>query len=358
MERSIFMKLPNGNGSVYKIGKKRRRPYIVIKTVGWEINQSTGKLEQKRIILGYARTKIEGMKMLAEYNECPYDLESCKKSLKEVYEDWSKDKFESISKSNVNGYKASFNALQPLHDRTFKELKTTDLQYVIDHCGKNYPTLRKLKVLLNQLYDYAMKHDICSKDYSEYVDILKHKSKNPNKKSRDRISDAEVKKLWKASDNTHVQIILMLIYTGVRVSELLDLKKENICLDKQYFDVVKSKTDNGIRRVPIADRILPFFKSWYESSDSKYLLHTPDDKHFTYRNYYDSYWKPVIESLGISPDTTPHFCRHTCISMLAEARVEPTIIKTIVGHSGAMSLTESVYTHLDIQTLIDAVNMI
>ena len=44
--------------------------------------------------------------------------------------------------------------------------------------------------------------------------------------------------------------------------------------------------------------------------------------------------------------------------MLADAKVEPTIIKMIVGHSGAMSITESVYTHLDIHTLIDAINLI
>lgn len=40
------------------------------------------------------------------------------------------------------------------------------------------------------------------------------------------------------------------------------------------------------------------------------------------------------------------------------AGVAPTIQKKIAGHSGAMSLTERVYTHLDIQTLIDGINMI
>ncbi len=122
------------------------------------------------------------------------------------------------------GYQASFNACDSLHERTFKDLKTSDLQYVIDHCGKNYPTLRKLKVLFNQLYDYSMKHDICSKDYSEYIDILKHKAKNPKKRERDRLSEEDIQKLWNSADNSCVQIILMLVYTGVRVSELLDLK--------------------------------------------------------------------------------------------------------------------------------------
>ena len=44
-----------------------------------------------------------------------------------------------------------------------------------------------------------------------------------------------------------------------------------------------------IRKVPIADKVLPFYRAWYESSTCEYLLHTPDQKHFDYRNYYDSY---------------------------------------------------------------------
>lgn len=43
---------------------------------------------------------------------------------------------------------------------------------------------------------------------------------------------------------------------------------------------------------------------------------------------------------------------------MAEANVAPTIIKKIVGHKGAMTLTEKVYTHLDVKVLIDAVNKI
>ena len=74
----------------------------------------------------------------------------------------------------------------------------------------------------------------------------------------------------------------MLIYTGVRVSELLELKKEDINLEKQYFDVKKSKTENGIRRVPIADCILPFFEDWYSYSTTETLLCTRDQKSFKY----------------------------------------------------------------------------
>ena len=60
----------------------------------------------------------------------------------------------------------------------------------------------------------------------------------------------------------------------------------------------------------------------------------------------------------IEANHKPHDTRHTCISMLAEQEVSPTIIKKIVGHAGAMSLTERVYTHMNIQELLDAINKI
>ena len=149
-------------------------------------------------------------------------------------------------------------------------------------------------------------------------------------------------------DDKYYQIILMLLYNGTRISEFLSLKKENVHLDE-------SKTENGIRKVPIADKLLPFYKGWYESCpDCEYLLHTEDGKPFKYRNYYDSYWTPLTEQIGIN--RTPHCTRHTCISMLSEAGVQDTTIKKIVGHSGAMTLTEKVYTHLDVQILVDAIN--
>ena len=44
--------------------------------------------------------------------------------------------------------------------------------------------------------------------------------------------------------------------------------------------------------------------------------------------------------------------------MLKEANVNETIIKKIVGHKGAMSLTEKVYTHYDVEELINAINKI
>lgn len=335
---------------------KRRKPYVVKKTVGWHYDEVKDKMIQDQMTIGYAATRAEGLQMLAEYNNNPFDLKASRVTFQEVYERWSKEKFPTISHSNVKGYEASYKVCTALYSKVFRDMKLVDLQTVVDTCGKNYPTLKKLKSLFSQLYDYAMKNDICSKDYAEFVDIAKFRDKNPDKRDRNKFTKAEIERLWKLAEDSYYQIVLMLIYNGCRISEFLDLKKENVHLDEQYFDIIASKTENGLRKVPIADKLLPFYRSWYDGSKCEYLLHTPDQKHFDYRNYFDSYFTPLMEQLGF--DHTPHDTRHTCISMLTEAHVDQTMIKKIVGHAGAMTLTERVYTHLDIETLVEAINKI
>ena len=74
---------------------------------------------------------------------------------------------------------------------------------------------------------------------------------NPNKHDRNKFSKKEVERVWTMKDDPYYQIVLMLLYNGCRISEFLDLKKENVHLEEQYFDVIASKTENGLRKVPI-----------------------------------------------------------------------------------------------------------
>ena len=235
------MKLPNGYGSVVKLSGKRRKPYMVRKTTGYRIDPVKEKKIAEYIIIGYAATKAEGLQMLADYNKNPYDTKAAKMTFSDVYEEWSKKKYPTVSESNVKGYTASYKACAILYNRLFKDMKLADLQQVIDTCGKNYPTLKKIKVLFNQLYDFALKNDICNKDYSAFVDITQYKDRNPNKHDRDKFTKEEVEKVWTMKDDKYYQIILMLLYNGTRISEFLNLKKEHVHLDEQYFDVIDSK---------------------------------------------------------------------------------------------------------------------
>ena len=104
-----------------------------------------------------------------------------------------------------------------------------------------------------------------------YVDI--NKAGNPNALDRKPFSKKEVQVVWKWKDtNEYFKVVLMLIYSGCRISELLDLKKEHVNLDEKCFDVIASKTEAGVRKVPINEKILPFFQEWMTKNDCEYLL--------------------------------------------------------------------------------------
>lgn len=350
------MKLPNGYSSVYKLSGKRRCPYRAIITERWQRNAETGKFIQKRKTIGYYETKALALEALADYRKSPFDLETSKITLQEVYERWSDEHYPTVSESNIKGYKASYKLCEPIQSKRFVDITLDDLQYIADTSGKNFPTLRKYKVLVGMLFKYAVIHDIIPPDRNktEYLDIKK--AGNPNALDRKPFTTKEIDKLWKIeSTNEYFSIILMLIYSGVRISELLELKKENVNIDGRWFDVIASKTKAGIRKVPIHDKLLPLFTHWFHKNDCSYLVSTPDGQPFSYNNYYDSYWKPLMQQVGM--EHRPHDCRHTCVSLLTQAGVDERLIKKIVGHKG-QGVTQQVYTHFEIETLLDAINKI
>ncbi|MDR0947907.1 MAG: site-specific integrase [Lachnospiraceae bacterium] len=350
------MKLPNGFGTVYKLSGNRRNPYVAKRTKGWEIDPATGKAKQLYDVVGYYPTRKEALTSLAEFNANPYDVNAAKVTFYDVYDRWSSEHFPTVSNSNVQGYKAVWALCDKISNMKFADIKLDHLQMIVDTSGKNYPTLRKLKVLFGLMYKYAVIHEIIPKERNmvEYVNI--NNAGNPNAFNRKPFSKAEVKRLWEVKDaNIYYTVVLMLIYSGCRISELLDLKKCDINLPERYFKVVEAKTASGIRTAPIAEKIYPFFEYWYNLNDCEYLLSTSESKHFIYRNYYDSYWKPLIDTLGMTH--RPHDTRHTCISMLTVAGVSDKVIKKIVGHKGN-GVTEIVYTHFEIEELVDAINRI
>lgn len=351
------MRLPNGFGSVYKLSGKRRNPFVARKTVGWTFDPVKEKSYPVYEYVGFYPTRKEALTALTEYNKDPYDLHHNTITFAEVYEKWSEQHFPKVSESNVKGYKASYKVCSDIWSMKMVEIKLDHLQKVVDGSGKNSPTLKKLKILLGLMYDYAVIHEIVKQDKRDmikYLDISQ--AGNPDSLDRAPFKKKDIDLLWKVHEgNEYYSVILILIYSGVRISELLDLKKEDVHINEKYFYVRESKTDAGIREVPIADKILPFVREWH-TRKSEWLICTPEGKHFTYRNYYDSYWKPLLETINLDSHR-PHDTRHTCVSLLTSAGVDERIIKQIVGHKG-QGVTQAVYTHLELDEKLKAINKI
>ena len=354
------MRLPNGYGSVYKLSGKRRNPFIARKTVGW-----TAEGVQEYITIGYYPTRQAALQALADYNQNPYDIKASV-TFREVFEKWSDKKFQKIGLSNIHGYNASYKLCHSLYDMQFSDIKLSHLQAVVDNSEANYPSLKKLKTLFNQLFDFAVKNSIINKDKHivDYLDI----GKETKSTLHYRFSDSEVETLWRWSkNNEYVMLILMMIYSGVRPGELFNTKKCDVNLDEKWFNIRKGKNDNAIRKVPIHDRAFPFFEHWMKK-DTEYLLTQLNGKRFNFATnhsqYTDVYWSPLLQDMGIlnyqneKGETCQHLpddTRHTFTTMWKEKQLDEAMRRRIQGHSGK-GIGEQVYTHFELEKLRTELN--
>lgn len=360
------MRLPNGFGNVSKLSGKRRNPWRARKTTGWEIDPVTQRAKQLYVTIGYYPTRQAALQALSEYNTNPYDIDAAKVTFAEIYEKWAEKKYEDIATSNRNGYKASFKQCEAIYKTRFADLKLSHLQAIMDSCQKSYALRRKLKTLFNQLFDYAVMHEVIPKDKHivEYVDIGKEEEKSD---MHYRFSPSEVETMWRWSANEYVQVILMMIYSGVRPGELFNTKCEDVNLEEKYFSILKGKNANATRRVPIHDRTLPFFRHWM-SKGNEYLVTNLSGRGFNFSTshwgYTKSYWIPILRDMGILEyknesgeivEHLPHDTRHTFTSMWADKHLDEAMRRKIQGHSGK-GMGEIVYTHFEMAKLLEEIN--
>ena len=340
------MKNPNGYGSVYKLSGKRRKPFIARKTIGW-----TDDGKQQYETIGYFETRTLAMNALANYNTNPYDIEKAKVTFSELYEKWSEQHFGKVSENAIVNYKVAYKYCEPLYEMKFSDIRKNHMQSVIDNSGKAFPTRKLIKTLLNQLYNYAIENDISDKKYSQYIDI----GKNEGKLKRKPFTAEEIETLFNNEDKLEfVDTILIMIYTGMRVGELLSIKHENVFLDKRYM-IGGIKTEAGKDRlIPIHTKILPFIEKWYKNN-TEYLISNAKRSQMQYSNYRREKFDNIMEKLRM--EHNPHECRHTFASLMDSAGANKLCIKRIMGHA-SQDITDKVYTHKDIQELIDSVDLL
>lgn len=285
--------------------------------------------------LGYFETHDAALAFLLKYNHEPTGLTA---TFADIYEQWKPTKWPALSESSRAAYENSFRHLSRLHDKTMSRLKYLDLQAAMDDVRKvaGYSTQKKCRVLMSQLYQFAIKREMATTDYSRYVEIDRHHvvyKKRP-------FTVREINRLWKHADDEMVQDALILLYTGLRIGEYLALRPQDIKIRERYIDIRHSKTQAGVRRVPISKRILPILAARKDS---------PAGTYDAFRRRWDRTMK------RLSMHHTPHECRHTLASLLDSAGVNDTVIKMILGHA-RRGVTKAVYTHKTLRELRKAVD--
>ena len=346
------MKNPNGFGSVIKLSGKRRRPFAVRIS---SVEEKEGVFRQKFIYLDYFEKRKDALQYLSEYNsgfevkKTPRIEES--PTFEEVYEMFGKFRA-SVGKPLNRNYTLAYNRVKPLHKLKIRNITIDKLQEVLlESETKSRGTVQMIKTLIKGVYKYCMQRDLVDKDLSQYLEM---KYTENEEDAHTRFTDEEIKKLWAHKDDKDVFVILILMYTGMRISELLEIRTENIHLSERYM-IGGIKTEAGRNRtIPIAEKLVPFFEEHLNPNNELFLL-TKTGKPYSYINFVINLWPKLMNRLGMNHKT--HDCRVTCATLLKKAKVDDLHRKLILGHS-IQDLTDRVYTKVDLSELIKDINKI
>ncbi|MCK5059010.1 MAG: site-specific tyrosine recombinase XerD [Candidatus Aminicenantes bacterium] len=144
--------------------------------------------------------------------------------------------------------------------------------------------------------------------------------------------------------------ILELMYaTGLRISEVIGLKFDNLYLEENFLRVVGK--GNKERVVPFGEKAEQYIQEYFKNSRPKLLKHKKSDLIFLNRNgerlSRQGLWKIIKgygRQLGISASLTPHTLRHSFATHLLEKGADLRSIQMMLGHA-SISTTE-IYTYV------------
>lgn len=338
----IKVRNPNGYGTVAKLSGKRRRPFIVKKTVGWKDNG-----QPIFEIVGYTATREEGNILLAQYNRDPWNVDQANITLQQLFELWKEKKSDKLGQSNRQSLYSAFNHCKPLYKKPYRQIRAYQMQETIDGCGKGYSTQGAIKNLWGHLDHFALELDIISRCYSE---LLTSAPIPPT--SRVPFTVDEIHTLWDHQAEPWVDTILIFIYSGWRISELLALKPEDVDLESGTMKG-GTKTKAGKNRiVPIHSKIKPMIESHLAEGGPRLISY---EGHSISQSTYRAFWADVMKALNM--DHTPHECRHTFESLLDSAGGNRRCIDLIMGHV-SKDVGNRTYNHKTIDQLKETVELI
>jgi integrase len=324
------MKKPNGYGSVYKLKGRRRRPWVVKRTVGFDDNG------RQRFSYEFFATQKEANEALALQNAGLLPQRQ-KLSLEQVYQEWKTRHYPRLKAGTARGYEIAWQRFYPLHQKFFQDIRTVHLQDIVDAYDGSLSGKQKIKVLATSLYKFAQENDLITKNYAAYIRL----PKDAGAKEKQAFTEAEIAVMESRVEAIpHLDALLILIYTGLRVGEFLALTTANINLEESYIQVGEAKTRAGTGRfIPLHPRIIPFVRKYFiEQEGVGYEV-----------SYFRKLCRRALEAAGVRP-LTLHECRHTAATRWAKAGLSPLTIQRFMGHR-SYTTTADVYTHMDMEHL-------
>lgn len=212
-------------------------------------------------------------------------------------------------------------------------------------------TTNRIISSLRQFFLYLVREQVIDSNPMALIGNVRSKESLP-----DVLSSKKIEKLIAAPDITtnngiRDRALLELMYaTGLRVSEVTDLKISDIHLDLGFIQTI-GKGDKE-RIVPIGEEATFWLKKYLEEVypiysknkiDTQSMFLTQRGKFFTRQGIWKNI-KKYSKIAGINEDVSPHMLRHSFATHLLENGADLRLVQELLGHSD-ISTTE-IYTHI------------
>ncbi len=219
------------------------------------------------------------------------------------------------------------------------DLTTDDVKKFLANISDRAPS----SIILSMAAIKFSTSKILNKDLTQGIERPKKSKKLP-----EVLTKEEVKRLIDSAPTKKSKLIIQFLYsTGLRVSELVNLKIKDIDLNEKIGKVVKGKGSKD-RFFTLPDKLILEIDSYIYENKERIYLFSSKDKPLTPRNI-QKMIKNCARLAQINKKVTPHTLRHSYATHLLESGTDIRIIQTLLGHENLN--TTQIYTHVSTEEL-------
>lgn len=236
------------------------------------------------------------------------------------------------------------------------DLTKDDMKDYVSHLlaeGKSNSTISRSAASIKSLYKYLVTKKLAVENIAMDIKLPKVSRKEPM-----ILTDAEIEKLLEQPDVTELKgqrdktMLEVLYVTGIRVTELVSLRMEDVNLTTGYLRVKKR---NSERHIPLGNLAFKSLKEYIDkirpllikSEDEKSLFVNTNGQKMTRQGYW-KILKQYKEQANIDKDITPHTIRHSFAVHMLENGAEVKKVQELLGHTDvASTMMYTQIAHMD-----------
>ncbi|WP_413852603.1 site-specific tyrosine recombinase XerD [Candidatus Ruminimicrobium bovinum] len=256
-----------------------------------------------------------------------------------------------LSRNTALSYKTDLKIyLQYLHENNIEQenaqhRQITDFLWQLKERGLSPNSIYRMIESVRQYYKFLVLEDIIKVNPTENLTAPKIPMNLP-----DTLTSEEVERLLNSVNGSDIlslrnRAMLELLYaTGLRVSELINLKFDNINIEEKFVTIIgKGKKERLIPFTDIAKTYLKLYLSNRKKSKSDFIFLTRLGKPISRIEFWRQL-KNIAISAGITKKISPHTLRHSFATHILSSGADIRFVQEMLGHSSIS--TTQIYTHL------------